>query len=156
MRAIWTLATVICIDSPVFGHSNNTKTDDSWILAVGVLFPDVASVLVNDLGFEVSLDCNPVSVAENHFWFEFYHLSPYLQQLEAGCWFAYDAAEAECAYRTNVCAPSEEPYAATGGPGGTWYQTCVETARDVRDNHCPPPPRSAGPFDHGNNPDEVE
>ena len=142
------------------GHSNNTRdvADDSWILAVSTLFPDVANILVNDMGFEVGLDCNPNSVAQNHFWMEFYHLPLYLQQFEAACWLAYDGARAACAARSGMCTPPGEDYAAFGNPDyvGTWEQACTDAARDVRDNYCPPPDRGFVPFDHGNNPGEIE
>ena len=121
--------------------------DDDWIFAVGTLFPDTANVLVSEFGFEVSLDCDPVSVAQNHFWFEWYLLPPPLQQHEAGCWFAYDFAVEVCMRRAAICTPPEEMYA---GVGEGWLQECVGTAQDLRDNHCPPP-KPAVPFEDNNN-----
>lgn len=153
MRAIWTLVCVICICSLAFGHSNNTKDDDSWILAVGTLFPDVAGVLVGGGFIEVSLDCDPTSVGRNHFWMWFFHLPPSQQLHEVGCWLAFDAAEAECMSRSPICGGMDDRMAVD--EYDTWQQVCVESAERERESCIDDVNTGFTPHDHGNNPDEA-
>ncbi len=98
-------------------HSNNTGINchgcnPDWMDALGLLFPDVALVLGSaDWGMELSIDCDPASVAQNHFAMFWAHLSWQLQQHEAGCWVAYG-------YTRDVCM-SRSAYCGTGG-GEVW------------------------------------
>ena len=132
-------------------HSNNTSpisfvlnchgcNPGEWVAALGLLFPDVAYVMGSDLiGMQVSLDCNPASVAQNHFAMFWAHLSWQLQQHEAGCWWAYDETLEVCAARADFCGSGGgEIWAgvdSVGMPGtaGSWYQECADAAQYERE-----------------------
>ncbi len=122
-------------------HSNNTGLapsnchgcNPSWIEAVGLLFPDVALVLGSgDSDFEFSLDCDPSSVAQNHFAMFWALLSLAFQQHEAGCWAAYDDTVAVCMARSAVCGTQgEEIWAGVGQD--SWEGQCIAAAAYERE-----------------------
>lgn len=117
---------------PSPGHGNNPD-EIAWIEAVGLLFPDVALVLGSgDSDFELSLDCDPISVAENHFALFWAHLSPYLQEHEAGCWMAFDETVAVCMSRSAFCGSQGEPIWA-GISHDSWENQCISAATYERE-----------------------
>ena len=120
-------------------HSNNTTdpfehgNNPTWIEAVGLLFPDVAFVLGSgDSDFELSIDCNPVTVGQNHFNMVYAHLSLYLQQHEAGCWVAFDETADECASRGAFCGSGGGTIQAGMSPD-PWVSQCVQAAAYERE-----------------------
>ncbi len=123
----------------IYAHSNNTdpvghgNNPESWMEAVGLLFPDVALVLGSgDSDFEFSLDCNPASVAQNHFAMFWAHLSLPMQQHEAGCWVAFDYTVDVCMARSGFCGSGGDEIWA-GLSSGSWEAECIAFAAYERD-----------------------
>ena len=136
---------VLCVPAClVVAHSNNTQpiffledehgnNPSEWIEAVGLLFPDVALVLGSgDSDFELSLDCNPASVAQNHFAMFWAHLSLPLQQHEAGCWVAFDYTVNVCMARSAFCGSGGDEIWA-GLSSRSWEAECISFAEYERD-----------------------
>ena len=145
----WLETTTFCFTvlacALAFGHSNNTtqpiffledehgNNPESWMDAVGLLFPDVALVLGSgDSDFEFSLDCNPSSVAQNHFAMFWAHLPLHLQQHEAGCWVAFDYTVDVCMARSAFCGSGGDEIWA-GLSSNSWESECIAFAEYERD-----------------------
>ncbi len=117
-------------------HSNNTGLqppnchgcNPSWMEAVGLLFPDVALVLGSaDWGMELSIDCNPASVAQNHFAMYWALLPLFLHGHEAGCWVAFDWTVEVCMSRSAYCGSyGDEIWA--GVSQNSWESQCIAAA----------------------------
>ncbi len=131
----------IVLVSNLCAHSNNTvgvnchgcNPDIAWIEAVGLLFPDVALVLGSgDSDFELSLDCNPASVAQNHFAMFWAHLPLPTQQHEAGCWVAFDYTVDVCMARSAFCGSGGEDIW-VGMSSNSWESECIAFAEYERD-----------------------